>query len=574
MQGFGRGLAVIAGADASGLLDLARYLQTVGHTLVASSHCAAQLRTANIPVQLLENLTRLPDLLSGRARFLHPAVMVPVLTHRAVPEEAKQLWNQGWAPIDVVVVQLSDWQPLGATTDATAQSDLDACDGGSVALLRAAAQNHQEVLVVTDPIDYPVVLAELKGNRVTPERRRALAAKAMAAVVRHDQRLAAWLAGGAPDLATLELQPALAPVPSLAPGSPLASQISPLSSRRSGVAIQALVAATEADAATPHQTPAAPGDRWLDVAGLAPKALAHGSNAHQEAVLLEESTGRLLDPAEVSVLQGPPLGFDAWLDLDLACATLADFPLGFNAVVTHRGNPCGAAQNTPSLAGALMRAIGCDPLSAQGGVLALSHTVDLTAARGLIAQRPAVVVAPGYDDETLEVFQEFPDLTVVRLNPQAPGRVRQELRVTRFGLLLQAADDRPLSVDPAATVSKAQATAAQRNALDLAWRVAKHVRSYGVVTADEYSTIGIGAGQMSRSDAVVIALGRGRKGTRAIAAASDGPLLFPELLETLSKVGITAVIAPRGGPRDGELAGMANRLGLCLILAVDGHLRS
>jgi len=527
-------LALFSVADTRGLTAAATRLAAAGYRVVAGGATAQHLAAAGVQVLGVEQLTGVPPILDGRIQALHPAVFCGIGAHRSRADHVQTLATYGVAPIDVVVANLRPVAEIAALLVAAGGDGgaaLEHADVESAALLRAAAGNFQDVLTLTDPDDYEAAIDGLVGSGLDFERRKALAAKAFVHLARHDRGVAAWLHDGS------------------------------------------ALDAVHADAADRAGLPVRGHDTVRIDLGPA-EALDGGENPHQSAWRHFDLTGVVLRTPQDLAAQAAGLPYDALMDVDAAWAAVCDLPPDLaGAIVVRHGSPCGGAALTTSAAGALLRAIDCDPAAVVGGVLAVNRIFDLSAARA-VGDRPlAVVVAPAFDEEVAEWLSRRPDLRAIALGSLAAESVRRRVRVTTLGVLIETPDDVPLAIDACPVVTRQHPGPAERKALDLAWRVAKHVRSNAIVIADEHGTIGIGAGQVSRVDAAVIAVGKCRKGYRALAAASDGQLSGPEAIDILARSGLKAFVQPGGSARDAEVAAAADRAGIAMVVTGVSHYR-
>lgn len=253
---------------------------------------------------------------------------------------------------------------------------------------------------------------------------------------------------------------------------------------------------------------------------------------------------------------------------------MADLPSGQPAaVVVKHTNPCGVGVVTTSVAGALMRAFDADPVSAFGGILAVNRVFDLTALRALGDRFLEVILAPSFEEEALEALAAKPNLRVVAMGPPRADAVRKVVRATAFGILLQDADLGGLDIRDCKVPTLQVPSDAQWRALDLAWRVVKHVKSNAIVIGDESGTLGVGAGQMSRVDAAMIAVGKTRKGHKGCVAASDAFFPFADGIEALARGGVKAVVQPGGSKRDAEVIAAADAAGLAMVMTGSRHFR-
>jgi phosphoribosylaminoimidazolecarboxamide formyltransferase/IMP cyclohydrolase len=507
--------ALLSVSDKTGLDAFARQLVAAGGELIASGGTARQLAAAGLPVQMVETVTGFPEILGGRVKTLHPAIHGAILARRTA-EDLDELAQHRIRPIDLVVVNLYPFQQTVAQPNVALSTAIEEIDIGGVALLRAAAKNYADVAVVCDPTDYPALAGALASGGVGAQLRRQLAVKAFQHTAAYDTAIAAYL---------------------VAEGTP----------------------------APPATTGELPDALHLDLALI--QRNRYGENPHQAGALY----GYAKEPPAFAVLHGKEMSYNNWLDLDSAWLAAQDFAAPTAAIVKH-GNPCGLAC-AETLEEAYSKALASDPISAFGGILAVNRPLGLGTAQRLFDLFLEVVAAPAYEPEALALLQKKKNVRIlhswgVPLRPLS-------LRSIVGGVLVQEADRSEQDMEPAGwqVVSQRQPAAAQRADLAFAWRVARHVKSNAIVYAKNLATVGVGAGQMSRVDSVMVA---GHKaGERSLGAvmASDAFFPFADGLEAAARHGITAVVQPGGSVRDEEVIAAADRLELVLCFTGVRHFR-
>lgn len=537
-------IALISVWDKAGILPLARGLQQLGYTLVATGNSRAALLAAGLDVVPVEQLTGVPEILDGRVKTLHPAVYGGILARRDRAEDLQTLKDFGVAPIDVVVVNLYPFAAVVGEPTTTFAQGIEHIDVGGVALLRAAAKAHQDVWVAVDPQDYPLLLRKLAERGGGSEIRRDLAIKAFRHTAAYDTAIANWLDGTS--------EPTAAPT---ADAAPQADRPAPRG----------------AIGPVGHQTHAGiQGDLQLPLGEEA--KLRYGENPHQTASLWRDLSGEWVQAAPYQLLHGKPLSYNNLVDADVAWTAAMDLPPQlFGAVVVKHASPCGAAAMQMSITAAALRAIDADPVSAFGGIVALSRPVDLSAARALADKFLEVILAPAFEDEALEVLAAKPNLRLLAMGPRSGSRILREVKVSHFGVLVQSPDGEAApseaeTLAAARVVTTAAPTAAHQAAMAIAWSVVKFVKSNAIVLADDFGTVGIGAGQMSRVDAAVIAAGKCRKGYKPLVAASDGFFPFADGLDILARAGVKVIVQPGGSKRDDEVIAAANAAGIAMVM--------
>ena len=515
--------ALLSVFDKRGLAGFARGLSRLGFEILSTGGTLRALADAGVPAVSVSEVTGFPEILDGRVKTLHPAIHGGILADRGKPAHAEQLAAHGLAPIDLVAVNLYPFRETVAIGASFAQA-IEMIDIGGPAMVRAAAKNHDGVAVVVDPADYDEVLAALEatdGIALPAALRRRLAAKAFRHTAEYDAAVAAWLEGQTGD------------------GSGEPSGRFP--------------------------------ERWtlaLERAAI-PR---YGENPHQAAAVYR----RLDGPGVLGgfrQLGGKDLSYNNLLDADAARRIAASFAEPAVAIVKHN-NPCGVAVGG-DLAQAFARALATDPVSAYGGIVAANRPADDDFAAAVAELFAEVVVAPGFDEGALARLAEKKNLRI--LDAPAPPRHSDkgeiELRSISGGLLAQEGDD--ALDDPASWTcpTQRQPDPEERRALDLAWRVARYVKSNAIVLADAAGTVGIGAGQMSRVDSCRLAIEKARLPTAGTAAASDAYFPFRDGLDVLAAAGVRAIVHPGGSKRDPEVVAAADEHGIAMLLTGVRHFR-
>jgi phosphoribosylaminoimidazolecarboxamide formyltransferase/IMP cyclohydrolase len=503
--------ALLSVYDKTGLVDLAEGLRALGWDLLASGKTAAALADAGIAVTEVADVTGAPEMLGGRVKTLHPNVHGGILADRADPSHLADLAAQHIEPIDLVVCNLYPF---------SSDPSIEMIDVGGPTMVRAAAKNHAHVGVVVDPVDYPVVLEELRAaGSLSGDTRRRLARAAYAHTAAYDAAIVQWFdaggAGGEPELLPPTLHLALERAQELRYGE------------------------------NPHQRGARYRDRsqttWWD--GI----VQDGGSALSYLNLFDtDAAWRLV----------------AELGTDRECAV---------AIIKH-ANPCGAALAS-TLAEAYRRALECDPVSAFGGVVALGGPCTLEVALA-VAEGPQadVIVADSFDSDAVGALTARRKVTRLLEAPPHTGSAL-ELRSLGSGFLAQDADHLATRRSDWQVPTKAAPTDDQWRDLDLAWRVCARTSSNAIVVAFGGQALGVGAGQQSRVEAAQLAVGKAAGRARGGAAASDAFFPFRDGLDVLAQAGVAAVVQPGGSVRDGEVVAAADEHGIAMVLTGERHFR-
>jgi phosphoribosylaminoimidazolecarboxamide formyltransferase/IMP cyclohydrolase len=293
----------------------------------------------------------------------------------------------------------------------------------------------------------------------------------------------------------------------------------------------------------------------------------YGENPHQQGGLYAYAG----EDAPFAALHGKEMSYNNWLDLDGSWQAAQDFPDPTVAIIKH-GNPCGLA-SADTLAAAYEKALACDPVSAFGSIISVNRPLDLATAQRMASLFVEVVAAPAYDDDALALLQQKKNLRIVR--PTGATLRPLSLRSIYGGVLAQEVDTSQADMEPAnwQVVSKRQPTPDQLADLAFAWRVARWVKSNAIVFAHNCATVGIGAGQMSRVDSVMLAGHKAQEKARGAVMASDAFFPFADGIEEAAKHGITAVVQPGGSVRDDEVIAAVDNLGLVMVFTGARHFR-
>jgi phosphoribosylaminoimidazolecarboxamide formyltransferase/IMP cyclohydrolase len=526
------GRALLSVSDKTGLVDLARELTQHSVDLVSTGGTRQVLLDAGLSVRDVSELTGYPEMLDGRVKTLHPKIHGGILAIRASAKHQATLAEHGIEFIDLVVCNLYPFEATLARPGSTHDEIIENIDIGGPSMVRSAAKNYHDVAVVTDPRQYPTIVDELRTHQgaLTLATRQALAASAFAHTAAYDSAVSAYFAD-------LEIDPAVKPFPSRLT----------LSLHRRDL-------------------------------------LRYGENPHQKAAFYVEPTPPPTSLAAARVLHGKELSFNNILDLHSAWTLVGEWAEPAACVIKHT-NPCGCAR-ADTLATAFQRAYEGDPLSAFGGILGFNQEVDEATAIQITEPGRFVecIIAPGYSPEGLSILTTRPtwkkSVRLLQASAGAePGVPAPGLDYRRVGggLLVQepdaSADDFASGLSPGEVASQRAPTEKEVRDLRFAWRVCKHVKSNAIVLAREGRVVGVGAGQMSRVDAVHLAARKAGERSRGSVLASDAFFPFRDNIDEAARVGVTAIVQPGGSRNDPEVIKACDEHGLALILTGVRHFR-
>jgi phosphoribosylaminoimidazolecarboxamide formyltransferase/IMP cyclohydrolase len=509
--------ALLSVSDKNGLTELAQYLAARGVTLLSTGGTAKVLREAGLSVTDVSEVTGFPEIMDGRVKTLHPAIHGGILARRNDATHVQAMQEHNISAIDLVVLNLYPFEQTvarGADYDETVEN----IDIGGPAMLRAAAKNHEEVTIITQPDDYAGLLEQIEANNGGTERkfRQQMAAQAYARTAAYDAAIARWFA-------------------------------------------------KQLNTDFP--------ERYTSSYELV-SPLRYGENPHQQAAVYAAGNqqGTLVGAQQ---LQGKELSYNNLNDTDAAWQLVQEFTEPSIAIIKH-ANPCGVA-SAPSLAEAYENAFACDPKSAFGGIIAANGPIDEKSAQQIAKQFAEVVIAPEISEAARAVFAQKKNLRVLETGGlQEKDRQTFQLKTISGGLLVQSEDTSLFNEADLKIVTKRQPSEQEQADLRFAFAVCKHVKSNAIVMAKDGRTHAMGAGQMSRVDSVHIACRKAEEnglGTAGTVLASDAFFPFDDNVHAAAAAGVTALIQPGGSVRDEEVIAAANAHGMAMLFTGQRHFK-
>ncbi|MFC1485034.1 bifunctional phosphoribosylaminoimidazolecarboxamide formyltransferase/IMP cyclohydrolase [bacterium] len=506
--------ALISVSNKKGLDKFAKNLNELGIEIVSTGGTRKFIEKLGIKVKDISDFTGFPEILDGRVKTLHPKVHGALLSNRNNVEHTSQAKEHNIEFLDMVVVNLYPFKEMLKKTNANHEEMIENIDIGGPSMLRSAAKNYEHVVVVCDPNDYDLVSETLKKeNDISLDMRASLAAKVFVETSIYDNLIFNYF--------RKKKGPKVLPLP------------------------------TEIN------------KKLIKVLDLR-----YGENPHQKAAYYLDDD----DTSSMSwhQLGGKELSYNNLLDIEAAWNMAQDLENTASVIVKHN-NPCGVGQDN-SLIQAYRKALSTDPMSAFGGIVAFNKKLDKVTAQELIQIFTECVIAPDFETEAIEILKSKSNLRILKIN----GNVKGNLEYKRFltGFLVQEKDKGIVRSDK--IVTKKQIEPHEKQALEFAWTVCKHVKSNAIVLAKNGVILGIGAGQMSRIDAVELAINKAQKAgfdlTSAV-LASDAFFPFKDAIESIASHGITAVIQPGGSIKDQEVIDSCNKNNINMIFTGRRHFR-
>jgi phosphoribosylaminoimidazolecarboxamide formyltransferase/IMP cyclohydrolase len=504
--------AILSVSDKTSITEFAQSLTQLGWEIISTGGTARALREAGVAVVDVSEVTKHPEILGGRVKTLHPAVHSGILSRRSVPEDGQTLQSLGYQNIDLVAVNLYPFHEAVAG-ELPLDEAMEEVDIGGPTMLRAAAKNHADVMVVVDPADYSLVIDALKNKRDDLELRRSLARKVFDHTSTYDRAIASYF-----------------------------------------------------DQQNTSDEPL-PARFTIQLERVQP--LRYGENPDQPAAFYAESGAPPDALPSLEQLHGKELSFNNILDIEagvFAVSAWHDVAEAACVIIKHT-TPCGAAL-ARSVEEAYEKALECDPVSAFGGIVAFNRTMTAPAAEAAANAFLEIVIAPDFEPAVLEMLRKKKNLRIIKLPVKPAGTDELDYKRVRGGLLVQSRMRMEFPETEWRVVSKRTPQPDELADLRFAWRVCAAVKSNAIVLAHKQRTLGIGAGQMSRVDASRIAVMKAHDQGASLtgaALASDAFFPFRDGVDAAAAAGINAVIQPGGSVRDEEVIAAANEHGMTMI---------
>ncbi len=514
--------ALISVYDKTNLLEIANALAQRGVEILSTGGTARHLRDAGIEILDVSDYTGFPEMLDGRVKTLHPKIHGGLLADRDNAEHNTQAEAHGITPIDMVVCNLYPFEATVAKPDVTIPEAIENIDIGGPTMIRAAAKNYRHVAVLTKASQYPQIIADLDANDgcLSEERRFELAKEAFVHTSQYDTAIAAYLAhiDSPPDEFATDL--------------------------------------------TLHFKKE--------------RTLRYGENPHQRAAFYKTETSPGACAAWANQLSGQPLSFNNLLDLEAAVEMVKDFETPACAIIKHN-NPCGLA-TADNLQDAFTNALECDRTSAFGSIVGLNRKVTIQTANIIREAAKAgvkidAIIAPSYTDKALRALSRVKRRPILEAGSLSATEPVSQIRNITGGVLVQDPDVHDLNADDLEVATSRVPTQAEIESLLFAWKACKHVKSNCILLANGTQSVGIGAGQMSRVDAAIIAIRKAGEKAKGAVLASDAYFPFPDGVEIAGEAGISAIIQPGGSVNDAPVIETADAYGMAMVLTGVRHFR-
>jgi len=516
--------ALISVFDKAGLKEFADGLSKLGVEILSTGGTMKLLKDTNIPVKSVSEYTGFPEMMNGRVKTLHPKIHGGLLSLRENPEHMQQAKNNGIELIDMVVVNLYPFEKTVAKPGVKFEEAIENIDIGGPSMLRSGAKNYRSVAVICNPARYSTILKELQDNdgTLSEDTLSSLAVDVFTLTAGYDKAISDYLS----------------------------------KSLNKGAVEQNL------------EFPDTLSVKYKRVQGLR-----YGENPHQKAAFYKDETIDIPSVPSAKQIHGKELSFNNILDLNAALEIVKEFEMPAASVIKHT-NPCGAAIGD-NLAEAYKNALACDPLSAFGSIIGLNKIVDTATAEN-ISQAGFVeaVIAPGYEDKALEILKQKKNLRILETGSISSGTQKiMDMKSVVGGILVQDYDQKAIKKEELKVVTKTIPSDSDIQSLIFGWNICKHVKSNAIVLVKDGTTIGIGAGQMSRVDSVIISCRKAGDKTKDSVLASDAFFPKPDAIEQAHKAGIKAIIQPGGSIGDKEIIEACDKYGITMVFTGARHFK-
>ncbi|MDQ0352462.1 phosphoribosylaminoimidazolecarboxamide formyltransferase/IMP cyclohydrolase [Alkalibacillus filiformis] len=504
--------ALISVSDKTGVIDFAKQLAELGYDVISTGGTKKTLEEAGLNVTGISDITHFPEILDGRVKTLHPNVHAGLLAKRDNDHHMAALKEQAIGTIDLVVVNLYPFKETVAKKDVSFEEAIENIDIGGPAMLRAAAKNHQDVTVVVDPTDYSRVIDHLKDASHLKDLNRKLAAKVYRHTAQYDALVADYL--------------------------------------------------TEQVEERFPETKTVTYERQ--------QTLRYGENPHQSAAFYKHPFAEDSSLVHANQLHGKELSYNNIQDADSALTIVKEFEEPAAVAVKHT-NPCGVGIGQ-TLKEAYDRAYDADPVSIFGGIVAFNREVDDVVAQDLSQIFIEIVIAPSFTEEALIILTQKKNIRLLEVSVHQ-GEPQEKLSTVSGGLLIQDEDRYPESDMQYDIVTDREPSEEEWTNMKFAWKVMKHVKSNAILLANEKQTIGVGAGQMNRVGAAMIAIEQAGEKAKGAVMASDAFFPMDDTVEAAHQAGITAIIQPGGSKRDADSIKKCNEYGITMVFTGVRHFK-
>jgi phosphoribosylaminoimidazolecarboxamide formyltransferase/IMP cyclohydrolase len=553
--------ALISVSDKKGIIDFAKKLESFGIQIISTGGTYKALNEAGVKVIKIDELTGFPEMLDGRVKTLHPFVHGGILANRKIESHMEQIEKAGIKKIDMVVVNLYPFRETIAKPDVTMEEAIENIDIGGPTMIRSAAKNNGSVAVVTDPGDYDIIIDEMVKNDGFILRKTlfSLSIKAFKHTCEYDSYIFNYFIKKISEHGSdnIKIEEALNVDNTKALHEVMAG--SNIFKNEDGTFKDEMKLSIEKK-----------------------QNLRYGENPHQKASYYKFSDALPSSFVMAEQLQGKELSYNNILDGNAAFNIVKEFEKPCVSVIKHN-NPCGCAIGK-SIEDAYARAYAADPVSAYGSVVASNYKWNQKATEFLMDKYVEIIIAPDFEDKAIEMLSQKPNLRVLKINFDLNNYISKiknndssimypDVKSVEGGLIIQDSDMGADSFEEMKVVTDAQPDESQWADLLFGWQVVKNVKSNAILIVKDETTVGVGAGQMSRIDSTKIAVEKSQGKCEGAVIASDAFFPFSDAIDIAAENKISAIIQPGGSIRDEEVIQACNKYGITMVFTGKRHFK-
>ncbi|RBW43151.1 bifunctional phosphoribosylaminoimidazolecarboxamide formyltransferase/inosine monophosphate cyclohydrolase [Psychromonas sp. B3M02] len=520
--------ALISVSDKTGIVEFARELADKGVDILSTGGTCKLLAENNIKVTEVSDYTGFPEMMDGRVKTLHPKIHGGILARRGIDEDI--MASNDIQAIDMVVVNLYPFAATVANPDCKLEDAIENIDIGGPTMVRAAAKNHKDVAIVVNASDYGRILSEMNENdgSLVYKTRFDLAIAAYEHTAQYDGMIANYF----------------------------------------GTMVPTYGENNEGDEESKFP-------RTFNAQFQKKQDMRYGENSHQAAAFYVENNIQEASVSTATQLQGKALSYNNIADTDAALECVKEFSEPACVIVKH-ANPCGVAV-AGTILDAYEGAYKTDPTSAFGGIIAFNRELDAVTAEAITSRQfVEVIIAPSVSKEAAEIVATKKNLRLLECGEWATQTTEFDIKRVNGGLLVQDRDQGMVGIDDLKVVSKRQPTESEMSDLLFSWKVAKFVKSNAIVYVKNSTTVGVGAGQMSRVYSAKIAGIKAADENLVVEGsvmASDAFFPFRDGIDAAAEAGISCVIQPGGSMRDDEVIAAADEHNMAMVFTGMRHFR-
>ena len=494
--------ALISVSNKENLVLLLKTLKKFNINIISSGGTNTAIKKLGYKCTELSKYTGFKEMLDGRVKTLHPKIHAGILHDRQNKKHKSEMSKQKFPAIDLIVVNFYPFQKI-VTNTRNPKQIIENIDIGGPTMVRAAAKNFKNVTIITNIDDYSALIKELESSngKTCLKFRELMSSKAFGLTAYYDAMIANWFN------TKLKIQ---------------------FPERKT-------------------------------IFGRRLQKLRYGENPHQQSsIYVNDYEDKQLG---FSQIHGKELSYNNYSDMFASLEILNSLKKNSGTVIIKHANPCGVSENNNALV-SFKNAYASDPISAFGGVIACNYKINEKIASEINKNFLEVLLAKGFDEKSLKILKEKKNLRIIDIT-KYKSKNHSTIKSFDGSFLVQSKNNIIIDKKKLKCVTKLKPNKKELAEIQFAFNISKHVKSNAIVLCNNFSTIGIGAGQPSRLDSCKIAVQKAKQfqlsKIKNSIAASDAFFPFADGLEILIKAGVKTIIQPGGSIRDQEVINAADK---------------